>query len=403
MVDTIYRNLRRPDGRLVDLSIADGRIAAIEPTGRVAPGRAQVVDGDGQLLLPALVESHVHIDKTLWGLPWRPHSAGPSLKNLIANERRVLREINVPIAKRAGGLLENCIARGSLHIRSHIDVDPEIGLRHVEALLALRETYRDVVEMQFVVFPQTGMLIQPGTVELMERALEMGVETVGGLDPAGIDNDPIRHLETIFNLAGKHGRGVDIHLHDGDELGVWQIERIADFTQARGLAGKVMISHAFCLGMVPRTRIEALGRRLAELRISLMTTAPTDCSLPPVAFLKALGVNICCGSDGIRDAWSPFGNGDMLERAMLLAQRFDWRKDEDLASAFDSATTAGARALGLTGYGLAPGHAANFILLPAENLSDALARRPHQRTVVSRGKVIARDGRFLYSAADDRT
>src|SRR5215470_3539014 len=397
MVDTIYRNLRQPDGTVVDLSIAEGRIAAIEPTGRAAPGGAQVVDGNGQLLLPALVESHVHLDKTLWGLPWRPHSAGATLKDLIANERRVLREINLPIAQRAGGLLENCIARGSLHIRSHIDVDPEIGLRHVEALLALRETYRDVVEMQFVVFPQTGLLIQPGTAELMERALEMGVETVGGLDPAGIDNDPIRHLVTIFDLAAKHGRGIDIHLHDAGELGLWQIEQIADFTQATGLAGKVMISHAFCLGMVPPAQIEALGRRLAELSISLMTTAPADYSLPPVAFLKQLGVTICCGSDGIRDAWSPFGTGDMLERALLLAMRFDWRKDEELASAFDCATTAGARALGLAGYGLAPGHAANFILLPAENLSDALARRPQQRTVVSRGKVVARDGRFLES------
>ena len=223
----------------------------------------------------------------------------------------------------------------------------------------------------------------------------MGVETVGGLDPAGIDNDPIRHLETIFDLASKHGRGVDIHLHDVGELGLWQIERIADFTAASGLAGKVMVSHAFCLGMVPTARIEALGRRLAELRISLMTTGAADFSVPPVAFLKALGVTICCGSDGIRDAWSPFGNGDMLERALLLALRFDWRNDEELASAFDSATIAGARALGLSGYGLAPGHAANFILLPAENLSDALVRRPQQRTVVSRGKVIARDGHYL--------
>jgi cytosine/creatinine deaminase len=108
-----------------------------------------------------------------------------------------------------------------------------------------------------------------------------------------------------------------------------------------------------------------------------------------------LGVNICCGSDGIRDAWSPFGNGDMLERAMLLARRFDWRKDEELAAAFDSATIAGARAVGLTGYGLAPGHAANFILLPAGNVGDALARRPQQRTVASRGLIVARDGNFL--------
>src|SRR5690606_571455 len=105
------------------------------------------------------------------------------LKDYIDNERRILRGINVPIAQRAGALLEHCIARGSLHFRSHIDVDPEFGLRHVEAMLALRETYRDIVDMQFVVFPQTGMLIRPGTVDLMDKALEMGVETVGGLDP----------------------------------------------------------------------------------------------------------------------------------------------------------------------------------------------------------------------------
>jgi cytosine deaminase len=103
MVDTVYRNLRQPDGSPVDLGIAGGRILAIEPAGRAAPAQAKIVEGNGQLLLPALVESHAHLDKTLWGLPWRPHSAGASLKDLIANERRVLREVKVPTAKRAGG------------------------------------------------------------------------------------------------------------------------------------------------------------------------------------------------------------------------------------------------------------------------------------------------------------
>ena len=172
---------------------------------------------------------------------------------------------------------------------------------------------------------------------------------------------------------------------------MWQVERIANFTEAGGFAGKVMISHAFCLGMVPTARIETLGG------ISLMATGAADFSVPPVAYLKELGVNICCGSDGIRDAWSPFGNGDMLERALLLALRFDWSKDEELASAFDSATTAGARALGLAGYDLALWHihAANLTLLLAENVSDARVRWPLQRMVVSREKVEARDGDFL--------
>jgi cytosine deaminase len=237
------------------------------------------------------------------------------------------------------------------------------------------------------------LLSQPGTAALMERAVEMGVETVGGLDPAGIDNDPIEHLRVIFDLAAKYGCGIDLHLHDAGELGIWQIERIADFTSATGLAGKVMVSHAYCLGMAPEAQIEALGRRLADLRISLMTTAPADIGLPPVAFLRSLGVNICCGSDGIRDAWTPFGTGDMLERALLLALRFDWTKDTEIAAAVDCVTGNGARALGIDrDYGLQAGCAADVVLIAAETLGDAVGRRSRDRLVIRRGEVIASNG-----------
>lgn len=393
--DLAIRNSRILGGPAVDVIIREGRVAAI---GRgLAIQGMETLEGKGKLLLPGLVESHTHLDKTLWGLPWRPNSAGPTLKDYIENERRILREVTVPIAKRAGGLLEACIAKGSLHFRSHIDIDPEFGLAHVEAMLALRERYRDIAEMQFVVFPQTGLLIRPGTAELMEEALKLGVETVGGLDPAGIDGDPIRHLETIFGLATKYGRSIDIHLHDREEFGVWQIERIADFTEATGLKGKVMVSHAYCLGQVPRARIEKIAQRLADLEISLMTSAPADTEIPPATYLREIGVNICCGSDGIRDAWSPFGNGDMLERAMLLAYRLDWSKDEMLGAALASVTENGAKALALRDYGIAVGHPANLILIDAETVGDAVVRRPAERIVIARGKIVAKDGKFIGS------
>lgn len=398
MQQRIYRNLRQTDGKHVDLHCIDGRIAAVAPAGSlVLPPDIPRHDGADRLLLPALVESHFHLDKTLWGQDWRPNSGGPRLIDYITNERRVLREVDAPIAARAGALLENCIALGSLKLRSHIDVDPEIGLSHVEAMLELRERYRPLADLDFVVFPQSGLLTQPGTSALMERAIEMGVETVGGLDPAGIDNDPIRHLKIIFDLAAKHGSGIDIHLHDAGELGVWQIERIADFTAATGLAGKVMVSHAYCLGMVPTTQIDALAQRLADLRISLMTTAPADIGLPPVAFLRERGVNICCGSDGIRDAWTPFGTGDMLERALLLALRFDWTKDAEIAIAVDCVTGNGARALGIEdGYGLTVGCTADFILVAAETLGEAVARRTRDRTVIRHGEIIASNGEMMH-------
>jgi cytosine deaminase len=158
-----------------------------------------------------------------------------------------------------------------------------------------------------------------------------------------------------------------------------------------------MISHSYCLGMATPARLESVGGRLADLGISLMTSAPADTTVPPVAALRAMGVNICCGSDGIRDAWSPMGNGDMLERAMLLAYRFDWGKDEELRQALDAATSAGAKALGLGSYGLEVGGPADFVLVKAENVADAVVRRPRERLVIKGGKILARDGAFLES------
>ncbi|WP_374370149.1 amidohydrolase family protein [Dongia sp.] len=395
MRDTLFiSDLRDARGAAIDLLIAGGRIAAVTPAGSTSsdmPGLA----GKGRLLLPALVEAHCHFDKTLWGQPWRANSAGLTLRDYIDNERRILRGLDVPIAARAGRLIEHCIAKGSLHFRCHVDVDPEFGVSHVEAMLALRETYRDVITMEFVAFPQTGLLIRPGTLGVMEAALKLGVEHVGGLDPAGIDNDPIRHLEAIFDLAGRYGRGIDIHLHDKSELGLWQIARIADFTEERRYQGKVVISHAYCLGQAGPERLARIAARLAETGISIMTTAPADGPAPPVADLRAAGVNICMGSDGIRDAWSPFGTGDMLERALFLCLRFDWAKDEELAMAFDCVTTGGARVLGLASYGIEVGAPANLILLPAENIGDAIARRPQDRLVIAQGRIVAEDGRYL--------
>ncbi len=388
----VIRNVRPLGAAAVDVVLDRATVEALLPAGSAPAHLPVLLDGRGQLLLPAFVESHVHFDKTLWGIPWRPNTAGPTRNDRIANEQRLLPGIGIPIAERAGPLIEHCIARGSLHFRSHVDAQTAFGLRHVEAMLALREKYHDVIDLQFVTFPQAGMLISPGTGDLMRAALELGVDIVGGIDPAGIDRDPIGHLEAVFAMATRYDKGVDIHLHDPGDLGRWQIERIADMTQAAGLAGRVMISHAYCLGAFPPADLAPLADRLAELDISIMTCAPPHTTVPPVAWLRSRGVNVCSGSDGIRDAWSPMGNGDMLERAMLIALRFGWSKDEELAMALDIVSAGGARALGIESYGVAAGCRADFVLLAAENLGAAVVDRPAGRTVISRGKIVARDG-----------
>ncbi len=395
MTAQVIRRVRPLGREPVDIVVDGPTIVSIEPGGSVPAGVPALVEAPGQLLLPGFVESHVHFDKTLWGLPWRPNSAGPTRNDRIADEQKLLADFDTPIAQRAGPLIEHCIGRGSLHFRSHVDVQLEWGLRHVEAMVALRARFHDIADIQLVAFPQGGMLVRPGVAQLMDRALALGCDVVGGIDPAGIDRDPMRHLETVFELAVRHGKRVDIHLHDPGELGRWQIERIADLTQASGLAGRVTISHAYCLGTFSLAELAPLADRLAALAVSIMTCAPSHVAVPPVAWLRGRGVNVCSGSDGIRDAWSPMGNGDMLERAMLIALRYGWSKDEDLAAAFDIATEGGARALGLDHYGLGAGRRADFVLMPAENLAAAVVDRGVDRTVVSHGRVVARGGRFL--------
>lgn len=385
MAQIVYSDLRDADGRTIGIRCDQGRIVEIGP--EVAAPDA--IPGEGRLVLPAFVEPHVHLDKTLWGEPWQPGRRAARLRDYIENERRVLSACTTPPEVRAGRLLERMLGYGTTAVRSHIDVAPDIGLSHVEAMLRLREAWSDRVDLQFVAFPQQGLLSRPGTADLMREAIALGVETVGGLDPAGIDGDPEGQLRFVFDLATQSGAGVDIHLHDKGDLGAWQVERIADHTQAAGLAGKVMISHAYCLGQIPPARLERIGRRLADLGISLMTSAPADVAVPPVEELTAMGVTVCCGSDGIRDAWSPLGNGDMLERAFLTAFRFDWNTDEDFRRALGCATTQAARAIGLADHDLRVGGRADFVMIDAMNPGDALCRRPAARRVVRRGAIVA--------------
>ncbi len=144
--------------------------------------------------------------------------------------------------------------------------------------------------------------------------------------------------------------------------------------------------------MAPEAAVAKLARRLADLGIAIMTAVPIDPAIPPVALLRQHGITVCCGSDGIRDAWSPMGNGDMLERAFLLAFRFEWSKDSEFAAAFDCAT-----ALGVAAHGLDVGNPADFMFLDAANIGDALCRRPAARSIVRRGEVIAEAGKLLHS------
>jgi cytosine/adenosine deaminase-related metal-dependent hydrolase len=375
-------NARGPDGAPAELHIRDGRFVDSAEGG-------ERFDAGGRLALPGLVEGHVHLDKTLVGLPFIPHIPGDTIASRIAAERQLRRSVPLSVEARGGLLIERLSALGTTALRSHVDIDAEAGLSGLEALLRLKSRFARLVDMQIVAFPQSGVLREPGVADLLDAAVREGADLVGGLDPEGIDGDAARHLDAIFAIAERRGAGLDIHLHDRGALGARELQMIAERTAALALGGRVAVSHAFCLGELDEALFGETASALARADVAIMTTAPGPVPMPPVKRLRAAGVRVFSGSDNIRDAWSPFGDGDLIERAAIVCDRQNFRADADLALAFGLVTKEAAAATGLPGGALAPGASADFLLVEAGSVAETVASRPRERIVFKRGVRVA--------------
>ena len=386
MSDLFVANIR-PNGQApCDVLVQNGRFAAFGNP--VAPPGTATIDGGGRLMLPGLVEAHTHLDKTLWGMDWHPHSSGPRLIDKIEGERALRKTLDIDPARQSERQALQASKMGTTHIRSHVDVDTEVGLGGIRGVAATRAKLAQKIDIQIVAFPQSGLLIRPGTAALMDAALAEGADAVGGLDPSAIDRDPKGHLDVVFGLAQNHAKPVDIHLHEPAELGAFSLELIVERTRALGMQGKVMLGHAFCLGMADQTYARTLLDLLAREDIAVMTTGAASRPVPGLRECAAAGVVLCGGSDGIRDAWSPYGNADMLERAMLIGLRNNCRRDDELEMALAACTTNAARALGLGDYGLAPGCPADFVLVDGQAVAHAVVARPAARATFKAGQAV---------------
>jgi cytosine deaminase len=397
MGDLLLRDVRPLGGPAVDVLVRAGGIAAI---GRDLPGVPGVPQeqGGGALLLPGLVESHTHLDKTLWGLPWYVNAVGARLQDRIDNERRFRATSGHDAGAQSLALARAFLAQGTTRLRTHVDIDTEAGLRHLHGVLATREALRDVMEIQLVAFPQSGLLVRPGTAEWLDEALHLGADVLGGLDPQAIDGDRHASLDALFGIAARHAKPLDVHLHEPGEEGAATLDALLDRVEALGFAGRVAISHGFCLGDVDEARRERLLERMARLQVSVITTGTASRPVPALLACRAAGVRVAAGNDGIRDTWTPYGRPDMLERAMLVGLRNNLRRDDELALALDTVTGAGAQVCGFAGYGLGQGCRADLVLVHAENPQEAVVARPQRKLVVSRGRIVAREGTLISSA-----
>ena len=387
------RNARDVNGATIDIRVETGRIAALTPSlPEVRNNAARQIDACGALLLPGLVESHTHLDKTLWGMPWYVNACGSQLIDRIDNERQWRAERGHDAGAASLGLARAFLAAGTTRLRTHVDIDTDAGLRHLDGVLATRDQLSDTLDMQIVAFPQSGVLDRAGTVALLDDALARGADVLGWLDPCAIDRDPKASLDAMFALADRHGCPVDIHLHEPGEMGVFTLELMLERIDALGMQGKVVVSHAFCLGELESARADAMLARLADAGVALITTAPPSRAVPPLMACRRAGVPLAGGNDGIRDTWTPYGSPDMLERAMMIGLRYNLRRDDALEIALDCVTAQGAKVCGFDDYGLHVGARADLVLVEAVNAAQAIVTRAPRRWVVANGHIVVSEG-----------
>lgn len=403
---TVLRDVRPWGGVRSDLHVADGVITAVvphDPTTPAVPVAAgtpgttppHVVDGGGLLALPGLVNAHAHVDKSWWGKPWVSYGGEPGTQGRIAHERAHRDELGIPGVDVTLAVLRESVRTGTTAVRSHVDVDLGVGLRGIEVVREAVAALDGAVHAEIVAFPQDGVLRRPGVLDLLDQAAAAGAEHVGGLDPASIDRDPVGQLDGLFAIAERHGVGIDVHLHDGGELGAFQIELMIDRTLRAGLQGRVNVAHGFAVGQLPAARRADLVAAMGEAGITMTTVAPVGAAPLPLHALRDAGVAVGLGTDGIRDLWSPYGTGDLLALTTQLARLSGFRYDADLTTAARVASSDAARFVGRDVHDLVAGAPADVVLVAAENVPDAVVRAPRRALVVAAGRVVARDGEVL--------
>lgn len=393
MNDLLLRNIRPYAGEACDLLVRGGRIAGI---GRFEPEPGMPVeDGGGAIAIPGLIDAHTHLDKTTWGMPWHVNNRRAVLRERIDFERENRTVIGIDPHRQSMRHAIGLAAHGATHIRSHVDIDPTHGLSLVDGIMETRQKLAGIIDIEIVAFPQSGVMVMPGTVELLDAALAQGCEVLGGIDPCGIDRDPKGQLDALFALAVKHRKPIDIHLHEAGDLGAFTMELIFERIRANGMQGQVAISHAFALGMNDHLRVGQLIERIAELDIAILTTGAPSATVPSIMRLKQAGVRVGAGCDGIRDTWGPWGQPDMLDRAKVVGMRNGLRQDHELEHVLHVVSQGGADVMRLEGYGLRQGDRADLTLLAGETLAHAVVEVAPRPLVVKGGRVTARQGRAV--------
>lgn len=402
MFDLLIRNANLPDGRTgIEIAIADGKIAALQP--HIDAEAREEIDATDRLVTPPFVDPHFHLDATLsLGLP-RMNRSGTLLEGIaLWGELRPMLTREALI-ERALRYCDLAVSQGLLAIRSHVDTS-DARLVTVEAMIEVRERVAPYLDLQLVAFPQDGYFRSPGGVEALARALDMGVDVVGGIPHfERTMQEGAASVEALCRMAAERGLPVDMHCDETDDPMSRHIETLAAQTVRFGLQGRVAGSHLTSMHSMDNYYVSKLIPLIAEAGIHAIPnplinimlqgrhdTYPRRRGMTRVPELMAAGVNVAFGHDCVMDPWYSMGSGDMLEVGHMAIHVAQMASISDKNRVFEAITVNSARVLGLEGYGLEKGCNGDLVILQARDPLEALRLKAHRLAVVRRGRVIAR-------------
>jgi cytosine deaminase len=395
MLDLLLRGCRLPDREdAVDLGVADGRIKAI---GSISEPARETVKTRGRLVTPGFVETHIHLDKAL--LTGQLTTSAGTLEEAIRVTGEAKRRFTVDdIRARARRVLDLAVAAGTTAMRTHVEVDPIVGLAGMEALLALKREYAPAVELQLCAFAQEGICKSPGTDKLLRQALGMGADLVGGC-PYN-DSDGRRHIATVFELAREFDVDADFHVDFFDEPDHLHIRAVAEQTVRAGWQGRVAVGHLTELAALPRAQQEGVIADIAAAGIGVICLPATDLylmgrrdernvrrGLTPIRRLLAAGVPVALASNNVRNPFTPVGTADLSHMTFLAAVAAHMGTPAEMRRLVECVTTLAARVLRLPERELQVGARADLLLWECERVEDIVAALPARALVVKDGRV----------------
>ncbi|NKL79904.1 amidohydrolase family protein [Rhizobium leguminosarum] len=402
MFDLIVRNANLPDGRNnIDIGIQAGRIIAVEPN--LQAQAQEEIDATGRLVSPPFVDPHFHMDATLsLGLP-RMNVSGTLLEGIaLWGELRPI-VTKEELVDRALRYCDLAVTQGLLFIRSHVDTsDPRLVT--VEAMIEVREKVAPYIDLQLVAFPQDGYYRSPGAIDALNRALDMGVDIVGGIPHfERTMGEGTASVEALCRIAADRGLPVDIHCDETDDPLSRHIETLAAETIRFGLQGRVAGSHLTSMHSMDNYYVSKLIPLMAEAEINVIPNPlinimlqgrhdiyPKRRGMTRVRELMDAGLNVSFGHDCVMDPWYSMGSGDMLEVGHMAIHVAQMAGIDDKKRIFDALTVNSAKTMGLAGYGLEKGCNADLVILQASDTLEALRLKPNRLAVIRRGKIIAR-------------